>query len=540
MLLRNRFFSSVGAFARRATRQPASASATLILAITAGMSLTIYAMIFARLSFLPDVWNTPIVTGSQISLRTIDGGHGLARFQLITGFAALGVLYFFAYRAAKEARDWIDTSIVAFGALAFGLVLLFMYPFGAADIFDNITHGRMIAFYNANPFQQVANDFRGDPFLPYAAWRTSKSAYGPVWEIMAGATSRLAGDGVGANIVMFKLLPGLFWVLTLVVAWKMLQRAGRRPTLPAFLLLAWNPLILYEVWGNGHNDMAMAFFVLLAAWMVMEKRFTLAVGALVAGALVKYIPLLLIPLAGVIALRALPTWRRRGIFVLSSAALSVVLIVVTFQPFWVGWDTLTIGRRATMLSGTLASAVHSILVDGPAKLPKEATAKDISLVLAALTGAVALIEAWRVQRRPNWEGFIQHSFNIYMVYLLVTVPWFQQWYAIWPLVFLPFLDAPARGLALVFGFAVLGKQLWVDPSLYWSRRWAPLPAREIGFALGNLAIPWLYALFVIRDPLVRAYTRLRQWRRAARPLPRGVLVPVTGPEDEDGEGDGRA
>jgi len=115
----------------------------------------------------------------------------------------------------------------------------------------------------------------------------------------------------------------------------------------------------------------------------------------------------------------------------------------------------------------------------------------------------------------------------------VTVPWFQQWYAIWPLVLLPFLDAPARGLALVFGFAVLGKPLWVDPSLYWSKRWAPLPSREIGFALGNLSISWLCALYVIREPALRVWAgvRARLPGRAARPAP--ALVPVTGEEPKD-------
>lgn len=518
---------------RRWRAQPATASPTLVLAVSAGLSVFIYAFIFARLAFLPEVWDEPLRTGTQISLRVLDGGRGLARVQLISGFAALGVLYFFAYRAAQQARDRIDTAVVVLGALGFAAALLFMYPFGAADIFDNIIHGRMIAFYDANPFEQIPNQFRHDPILPYVAWKSSQSAYGPLWEIIAGETAWIAGHTVLSNIYWFKLLPGLFWGLTLGVAWILLRRANRQPALPAFLLLAWNPLILYEVWGNAHNDIALAFFVLLAAWMILEKRYTLAILALTAGALVKYIPLLLIPAAGMIALWALPTWRRRGRFVLSSALLAGGLIVLLYAPFWVGLDTLTIGRRATMLSGSIGSAVHSILVDGPAKMPKEATAKSVTIVLAGLTALAALVEAWRARRRPDWQGFVQHSFYIYMFYLLVTVPWFQQWYAIWPLVLLPFLDAPARGLALVFGFAVLGKQLWVDPSLYWSKRWAPLPSREIGFALGNLSISWLCALYVIREPALRVWAgvRARLPGRAARPAP--ALVPVTGEEPKD-------
>lgn len=524
------------AFVRRWTAVPSRANPTLVLAICAALSVLVYAAAFTRLAYIPKVWNTPILTGVQISLRTIDGGRWDARLSMIFGFAALGALYFFGYRAAREARGWLAAAIVAFGGVASGLALLGMYPFGAADIFDNITHGRMIAFYGANPFQQVAADFPRDPFLTYTAWKTSRSAYGPLWELYAAAQAWVAGNGIATNMVVFKLGVVVFWVLALVVAWKMLQRAGRQPVLPAFLLLAWNPLLLYEVWGNAHNDIMMAFFILLAAWMVMEKRFTLAVLALVAGGLVKYIPFLLLPIAGIIALQSIPGARRRAVFVAASGLAALGLVVAAFAPFWVGLDTLTIDRRAKMLSGTAASAVQSILVDGPAKLPKDDTARQISKVLAAATVAAALIEGWRARRRPDWQGFIQHSFNVLMFYLLVTVAWFQQWYAIWPLVLLPFLDAPARSLALVFGFSVLGKQLWVDPSLYWSRRWAPLPAREIGFALGNLAVSWLMAAYVVRPALLRALAaaraRLPRWRPAAT-ASHPALVPVTGECNDD-------
>lgn len=522
------------AFVRRRAGVPSRANPTLVLAVCAALSTLIYAAAFTRLAYIPKVWNTPILTGVQISLRTIDGGRWDARLSMIFGFVALGILYFFGYRAARDAKGWLPTAIVTFGAVAAGLALLGMYPFGAADIFDNITHGRMVAFYGANPFQQVAADFPRDPFLTYTAWKTSRSAYGPLWELYAAAQAWVAGNGIATSMVVFKLGVVVFWALTLVVAWKMLRRAGRGPALPAFLLLAWNPLLLYEVWGNAHNDMMMAFFVLLAAWMVMQKRFALAVLALVAGGLVKYIPFLLLPVVGLIALQSLPDLRRRAVFVVVSAIASLALAVAAFAPFWVGLDTLTIDRRAKMLSGTPASAIHSILVDGPGKLPKDDTAQEISKVLAAATIAVALLEGWRARKRPDWEGFVHHSFNILMLYLLVTVPWFQQWYAIWPLILLPFLDSPARSLALVFGFSVLGKQLWVDPSLYWSRRWAPLPAREIGFALGNLSIAWLMAAYVVRPSLKRALAAIRASLPLLR-LPlnrRPAFIAITGkPKD---------
>ena len=476
--------------------RPAVAHATLVLALSASFSIAIYALIFSRLAYLPDLYLRPLLTGKQISLHIMDKGLGIVRTELIVSFVALGVLYYIGWKAAQSSHGWLNWAIVITGALGSGVALLFMYPFGAADLFDNILHARIFAFYQGNPFINLIRQYPADPFYPYTAWRLSPSAYGPLWEWTAGQAVKLAGNDILASIFVFKLLPALFWALSVAVAGIMLKRAGKRLALPSLLLFAWNPLVLYEVWGNGHNDMMMAFFILLAAWMMMEKRYTLAIVALVAGTLVKYIPVLLIPAAGLIALRALPDNRRRIRFILSSSVLSVVLTAVSFKPFWDGLQTLSIERRSEMLSGSLPSAIYSILVDGTWKLGSIETAHIISIILAILTVSWAVIMGLRAMRKPTAQSFINHSFYILMFYLLVTCGWFQQWYAIWPLVLLPFLEPAARKLVLVLGFSVLGKQLWVDPMIYWSPLWSPLPDREIAFALGNLVVVWLYAFYL--------------------------------------------
>ncbi|HEX9012223.1 MAG TPA: hypothetical protein VF813_01860, partial [Anaerolineaceae bacterium] len=246
--------------------------ATLALALTAGLSMMIYALLFARIAYLPEYYWQPLATGKEVSLRLLDGGHGLVRAELILSFIALGVLYYMGWKAAHYARGWLAWAVVLAGGLAFGLALLFMYPFGAADIADNILHARIFVVYNGNPFINLIHSFPKDPFFVYTAWKDAPSAYGPLWELAAGLATKLAGNGIEANLIAFKALPGLFYLLSLPVAALMLRRVTARPALPALLLLAWNPLVLYEVWGNGHNDIMMAFFILLAGWMVLEKH----------------------------------------------------------------------------------------------------------------------------------------------------------------------------------------------------------------------------------------------------------------------------
>ena len=130
--------------------------------------------------------------------------------------------------------------VVLGGALVSGGLLLWMYPIDAADIFDNIMHGRILGVYEANPFQQVAQDFQSDPFYRYVAWRRTISAYGPAWELLAGVTARLAA--LFSYAVLLKQLifePLLLWTRPLPPkSWREF-RLG-----PAVLVIPWLYILL--------------------------------------------------------------------------------------------------------------------------------------------------------------------------------------------------------------------------------------------------------------------------------------------------------
>jgi alpha-1,6-mannosyltransferase len=152
-----------------------------------------------------------------------------------------------------------------------------------------------LGVYGGNPFLPATSQFATDPFYEYIAWKGWPSAYGPGWETMAALVARLAGNGVVANVLAFKMLPGAFLCARLGLVALTLREKAPQHALASTLLLAWNPIVLFEIWGNGHNDMAMVFWMLVAALALSRRRYTLATLALVAGALVKFIPVLLIP-----------------------------------------------------------------------------------------------------------------------------------------------------------------------------------------------------------------------------------------------------
>src|SRR3974377_2094812 len=140
-----------------------------------------------------------------LDLGSLTQGHPEKLWPLIVEFVILFALYLATWRIVQRTHTRSAWLIVIGGAIVFSAILLFTYPYDAADIFDNIMHGRILGVYGANPFRDVAVQFSSDPIFPCVAWDRTISAYGPGWEIVAGLSARLAGNDLLTNVFIFKL-----------------------------------------------------------------------------------------------------------------------------------------------------------------------------------------------------------------------------------------------------------------------------------------------------------------------------------------------
>jgi hypothetical protein len=106
------------------------------------------------------------------------------------------------------------------------------------------------------------------------------------------------------------------------------------------------------------------------------------------------------------------------------------------------------------------------------------------------------VHAAQDQRNQDGWNFAQAGFNILAFYLLVTCPWFQQWYTVWLLALAPLVaSGNSVLLAVIFGFTALGKQLVAGPLLFWPRPKLPQPGLEIRLTLIVMSLVWAYALY---------------------------------------------
>jgi len=423
---------------------------------------------------------------------------GLSGFlRLSAAFISVGFLYFVGLRAARQTSSKTAWMIVIGGTLAFIVMFLFMAPLDARDIYDNIFHGRILGVHKANPFRDVISSFPNDPFFKYPWWKDSPSAYGPLWETLAGVTAWLAGDGIIANILAFKILPGIFHLASIAVVVSFLRRTQPQHALSGALLLGWNPVLLYETWGNGHNDIAMIFWVLLAALWISRRQYSLGTLSLIAGMLIKFIPVLLIPAALLIGYHSLENLKSRFWFIVKTSLAGAFLIMIAYIPFWNGMATFSIGRRMQMFTTSAPALIVQVLK--PALGWSEA-ARMVSLGAWGLLAIFTLIQTLRVQKQEPAEGFLQSAFNILAFYLLVTCLWFQQWYGIWLIALAPLLPLRSRRFALFFGYWVLTKQLIFVQLIIPAMSYKPETViwLEPLLALIVLGVPWIYALLDLR------------------------------------------
>jgi len=467
--------------------------APLVLLGMAALSALIYWFGLTQPYLLLELYQQPL-----LDLRKLTEGYPEKLWPLVIEFVILFVLYLAAWQIVRRVHARSIWLIVIGSAVVFGVILLFMYPYDAADVFDYIMYGRIINVYQANPFREVAAQFPNDPFYPYAGWRNAIAAYGPGWIITTAFGGRLAGDAVLANVLVFKVILAAFLAGCAGLIAAILRRLAPDRALAGVALFLWNPVVLYETIGQGHNDVAMLFWMLLAVWLLLQKRYTLTIVALLIGALFKYIPVLFIPAALAIALRDLGATRSRLRYLGVTAIVSIALVVLAYAPFWNGLETLSIARRANLYTTSLPAVAFNLL---QLSSSRENAARTVSLTALAITAIAALIAAWQARRDRSNLSFARSMFTLTAFYLLVTVPWFHAWYAVWLIGLAALLPiGHAVNLALIFSFAVLSKPLLFGPQLLWPTR-PPEESRLIEAYLGPLvlALPWLYAIYALFD-----------------------------------------
>jgi hypothetical protein len=333
-----------------------------------------------------------------------------------------------------------------------------------------------------HPVREAAQSEAGRLFAAYG-WRPvhDVSPYGPLWMNLVWALGPLTTHPE-AGVLVIKLVAIAAVSITALFVYRTADPGIR---VGAFTAFWWNPVVIIEAAGEGHNDAVMLAAVMFSLWCLQKRSPVIAAAGLTAGVLTKWVPVLFAPAFVVHSWRnGMLTWRT----IAEGAAVVAAIIVAAFWPFWAGAATFG-GLRESSYPHFIASTTGAMM----GVLPHSALAERSLRVLGALTtGLAVIIPAWSV--RTN-RDLTRACATTAVMYMLLSSPAYWAWYALLPIALLTAADEFALAWVLTAG----------------SRLVAPLDVMRLH---GTLAWPtevWATTIVALWLPL--AYVVWRTVRR---------------------------
>ena len=367
-------------------------------------------------------------------------GLGASRLAVIAAEVRLVVLFRWA----------MLVQLAAFPALALT----------SRDIFSNVAYG-VLQLGGVSPYLEGPRS-AGDAALTALVsprWMNVPTAYGPVVSMVswgASAIGRALGTQVWGGTAAFKVVMLACVIATLFVA-RATLRAGRFDDAGArFALLAFTPLLAWEVSSQAHNDGLLVLELMVFVWAATQGRAGIAVTALAAGVFTKVAaaPLLVIYLA--------LTARGSRVRAVTLASVAAGVGAVLVLPYWRGLVVLQGTRLAAR--GDVERHAHS-LADLLALVLQPAAPRAAAVAYwACYAGSIVLciLLVLRAALRATTVARVLHEGIVVLLAWFVTAPWFQPWYATWLLPLAVCEEDPGlrRIVAL---YAVLTVVQWAVP-----------------------------------------------------------------------------
>jgi hypothetical protein len=404
----------------------------MLFVAVAAATAVLYAVWLVWVPLLPENLYIPLLDLGKIT--GYNWPSAILYLQLVLGLYGL---YAAGYWLVARGKAGL-TAVFAAGVVLCA-ELIWVYPATAVDVFGYVAHGRLLAVHRVNPFIVAPDRFPSDAIVPYLAFPSEPSQYGPIWVLLGGALAALANGGLLTEVVVYKGIGAAAHLGGAALVFAIARRLGADLWLArasAFLYL-WNPMLLWEMVGNAHNDGLMMLFGLVAAYLFVAGADLLVLAAVAAGALVKVPVVLMAPVLFI------GVWRRHITRAVEGAVLAVALAAAVYNPFWEGLDTLTALRRTDLFTASFGSVLRLSLA------PSLGLAEATTLARWASLGAFAVVACaalWMAARAQGARQVLRAAYVILLGGLLLATTWFQAWYVVWPLGLGAALAEPRRHL----------------------------------------------------------------------------------------------
>ena len=316
----------------------------------------------------------------------------------------------------------------------FGVTYLYAPPVLAQNVFLYGFFGRIVAVYHLNPYLIMPSSFPRDLLYPLLASSAHgvTALSGPVWIDMSIPIALLAHASVANVLLAFRVLGLGVHLLNTILVWAILAKLKPETRLSATLLYGWNPLVLLFSIGAMQQEVVIVFFLLLAVLFFQRNSFLLGWVFLLLAALVSVLCLLLLPLFFRLLQREMRSLSlgRRLLWWLGCLALSSLVVVLAFAPYWSGWGLsgLDAWLALAFWPGNAINSLDAALINLPVQLLPAFSwlvAPQHWLLLAAITVALfLLLGIWLIDTLEMALLFGSWIFLALFILFPTSWPWF--------------------------------------------------------------------------------------------------------------------
>ncbi|MFN0249286.1 MAG: glycosyltransferase 87 family protein [Kofleriaceae bacterium] len=348
------------------------------------------------------------------------GGHpvGDPYWSWVFRWCLVGAFAAYAGAALLAARQRLSLRV----AIAFGVVIQLLPLAGplilSTDAWTYWDYGRIDVVHDANPYVQTPAAFPDDPAYPHVGrrWVHTPSVYGPAFTMATAPIALVAGESSDAAAWLFKSLAAL----AMIAAMLGVGRIARRPAL-ATVVVGWSPLLAVQAGGAGHNDAWIAALAIGAIVAARAGRPIVAGATWAIAALVKWVPLLLVPSIALAALARLRTNREELRVIIRAcvgfAIVASITIAIAFARYGDAWlDAFAPLMRNAQNPSGYSLTVRLELLGAPTLV-----ARFLPYVLLGIAGLVVLLDALRGRTRSG----------LVMVAIVACSPLIAPWYLLW-------------------------------------------------------------------------------------------------------------
>jgi hypothetical protein len=266
------------------------------------------------------------------------------------------------------------------------------------------------------------------------------------------AIAQLSGMNVGAAILLFKAIATAASLGSAWLVWRILGHIDPAVQLQGTLAYLWNPLILIEFAGEGHNDAVMIFFSLAALAAAVAGRPAISLIAQLLGALSKYVSVLFLPAQLAFLWRTRRDRTQLAWQVLVALMVTAVILLVSYAPLWAGMHSVDgiVHRKYTGGSVTCFGVIRWFLKHTPLR-PWSGP-----LTTMLVTGLILTLVAWSSLYVRNAVTFAKSCAWISLAFALIVCPEYWPWYVCMPIAWIC-VGELRRLFWLVFLLALFGR-----------------------------------------------------------------------------------